>query len=57
MTASVRSEPVRMIVVDNNILILSTNGVLSQSRVRALVDEMEVAEHMIIANKEAIFDR
>jgi len=36
---------------------LWANGVLSQSRVRALVDEMEVAEHMIIANKEAIFDR
>src|SRR5262249_19742925 len=31
------------------------NGILSKQRVRRLADEMEVAEHMVIRNKEAIF--
>ncbi|MBI1924160.1 hypothetical protein HYR99_07900 [Candidatus Poribacteria bacterium] len=33
------------------------NGVLSKRRVRRLVDEIEVAENMVIKNKEAIFKK
>lgn len=33
------------------------NGILSKRRVRRLADEMEVAENMVIKNKDAIFKK
>jgi predicted nucleic acid-binding protein len=50
-----RTEGVAVFDLPQLLRALWENGILSKRRVRRLVDEMEVAENMVIKNKEAIF--
>jgi predicted nucleic acid-binding protein len=52
-----RTEGIAVFDLPQLLRALWENGILSQRRVRRLVDEMETAENMVITNKQAIFQR